>query len=148
MWQGARHPRVMTTEPEQKPGRTTSPTRSRVRLLVAAVGIAIALAACSSSTNKPSDPTPSTSAAPSANSVLARGPKPYEYLPAVPTFQLTSTTVTNGTSLPAAQLSKLLGEPNGKDVSPELSWSGFPKGTTSFVVSMYDPQAPTGSGFW
>jgi Raf kinase inhibitor-like YbhB/YbcL family protein len=69
-------------------------------------------------------------------------------LPAVPAFQLTSITVTNGRPLPAAQLSKLLGEPNGKDVSPELSWSGFPKATKSFVVSMYDPQAPTGSGFW
>jgi Raf kinase inhibitor-like YbhB/YbcL family protein len=36
----------------------------------------------------------------------------------------------------------------GKNVSPALNWSGAPKGTKSFVLSVYDPDAPTGSGFW
>lgn len=36
----------------------------------------------------------------------------------------------------------------GENVSPELNWSNAPKGTKSFAVSVYDPDAPTGSGWW
>ncbi|MDB4946048.1 MAG: Phospholipid-binding protein [Labilithrix sp.] len=78
---------------------------------------------------------------------MKRPPSPYDFLPDVPSFTLTSTDVADGVTLPNAQVSGLLGA-GGKDVSPQLAWSGFPPETRSFVVTMYDPDAPTASGFW
>jgi len=37
---------------------------------------------------------------------------------------------------------------HGDNVSPELSWDNAPAGTQAFAVTMYDKDAPTGSGFW
>ena len=73
---------------------------------------------------------------------------PFWRLPVVPSFIVTSTDVTDGQALPAAQLSGIFQVPGGKDVSPQLSWSGAPAETKSYTVTMYDPDAPSGSGFW
>jgi Raf kinase inhibitor-like YbhB/YbcL family protein len=72
---------------------------------------------------------------------------PYAALPALPTFQLTSSDVQDGAELPTAQLSGVFGA-GGSDTSPQLAWSGFPAETKGFAVTMYDPDAPTASGFW
>ena len=37
---------------------------------------------------------------------------------------------------------------SGKNTSPALNWKTPPKGTESFAITMYDPDAPTGSGWW
>ncbi len=37
---------------------------------------------------------------------------------------------------------------SGKNISPEIRWSGVPAGTKSLALTLYDPDAPTGSGWW
>ncbi|MFT3715134.1 MAG: YbhB/YbcL family Raf kinase inhibitor-like protein [Gordonia sp. (in: high G+C Gram-positive bacteria)] len=72
---------------------------------------------------------------------------PYAALPALPEITVTSEDFTEGQTLPLPQASAIFGA-GGRDVSPQLSWSGFPAETKSFAVTVYDPDAPTASGFW
>ena len=72
---------------------------------------------------------------------------PFWGLAEAPTFTLTSTDFGAGDTLPTAQLSGIFGA-GGEDRSPQLSWTGFPPETKSFALTVYDPEAPTLSGFW
>lgn len=72
---------------------------------------------------------------------------PYDFLPTLPGFTLTSPDISDGQPLKMAQVSGIMGA-GGEDVSPQLAWSGFPQETRSFAVTIYDPDAPTASGFW
>lgn len=62
-------------------------------------------------------------------------------------FVLTSPAFANGDVLPQAQVYNGMGQ-SGQNLSPALQWHGAPQGTKSFVVTVYDPDAPTGSGWW
>lgn len=62
-------------------------------------------------------------------------------------FKLSSPTVKPNSRLSNDEVYKGFGCEGG-NTSPALSWKGAPKDTKSFAVTVYDPDAPTGSGWW
>ncbi|PJJ72537.1 hypothetical protein CLV46_2109 [Diaminobutyricimonas aerilata] len=66
-------------------------------------------------------------------------------LPEVPAFELTSPDFRDGGILP---IWARAADAGGEDRSPTLHWTGAPRETRSYALTVYDPDAPTGSGFW
>lgn len=62
-------------------------------------------------------------------------------------FKLGSSAFVDGSEIPLKFVFNSWGC-EGENVSPPLEWSGAPEGTQSLALTVYDPKAPTGSGFW
>jgi Raf kinase inhibitor-like YbhB/YbcL family protein len=60
-------------------------------------------------------------------------------------LQVTSTAFRDGGKI---ALRHVFNHCGGENVSPQLAWSGAPDGTKSFAITCFDPDAPTGSGYW
>lgn len=74
-----------------------------------------------------------------------RPPLPSQFLPQVPSFEVSSSDVVDGQQMALDQAHESAG---GKSMSPSLAWTEAPEGTKSYAVTCFDPDAPTGSGFW
>ena len=101
---------------------------------------ALAFSACNSNTTAAAVQ-PAPTATPAGTPTLAPPGTPTN----IPAMTLTSTSFVNAGNLPTASALSGCG---GTNISPDLSWSGAPATTQSFVLTEFDTDAPTGVGFW
>lgn len=73
---------------------------------------------------------------------------PFASLHGGATLSISSSSIQDGATLNVEQCSGRLGVRGGRDISPQLSWSGAPQGTRSFAVSVHDADAPGEGGYW
>jgi len=114
------------------------PERAPVARLVAVAGVAGAMAATlvtGATVARAADTPTAKAAAPAAKKSQASK------------LALVSPDIGQGKTLSDDQVFNSFGC-KGKNISPELHWSGAPDGTKSFALMVHDPDAPTGSGFW
>lgn len=108
----------------------------RIWLSIGALAVAVVVAAgCNSKNN---GVTPTSAGTPT---VTLRAPDSGGF----PLLTVSSTQFANGTLMPSGDAQSGCG---GSNQSPDLAWSGAPAATKSFVLTMFDPDAPTGVGFW
>lgn len=105
-----------------------------------ALVFAFAFAGCSSGSSSTPAQAPVALATPVQQATL-RGP----LIPVVPSLTLTSTDFANGGPLPTNSAQAGCG---GTNQSPQIAWSAGPASTQSYALTVFDPDAPTGTGFW
>lgn len=79
--------------------------------------------------------------------MVERAPNPYDFLPQQPSFHVASDDIAEGATMAESHVFNGFGLTGG-NTSPHLRWSGAPGNTAGYVVTVLDPDAPTGSGFW
>lgn len=85
---------------------------------------------------------PALSTAASASTVAVRAPEPAQH---GNTIGVSSQSIREGALIDRKHVFTGCG---GKNESPQLSWTGAPKETKSYAITCFDPDAPTGSGYW
>ena len=90
----------------------------------------------------PASATSALSTAASASTVAVRAPEPPAH---GKTLRVTSESLRDGAPIDRRHVFTGCG---GKNDAPQLSWSGAPKETKSYAITCFDPDAPTGSGYW
>jgi Raf kinase inhibitor-like YbhB/YbcL family protein len=111
---------------------------TRPWLLILVGTVLVGAAACNGSSPVISTSTPAPAATPT---VVLRAPG----TGTVPALTVTSAAFANGGTIPTIEAAAACG---GTNTSPDLTWTGAPATAKSFVITEFDPDAPTGVGFW